>query len=55
MRRYDLGFISDEVIYSHVKDTVMHYSSHMDLKKFYKNIVDPIKQTFDQKRWRNKA
>lgn len=49
MRKYDLGFISDEAIYSHVKDTVTHYSSHMDLKKFNKNIVDPIKLTFDQK------
>jgi len=49
MRNYNLGFISDEDIFNHVKETVQLYSSHMDLAKFNKNIVDPIKLTFDQK------
>ena len=49
MRNYNLGFISDENIYNHVKETVMLYSADIDLKKFNKNIVDPIKLTFDAK------
>ena len=46
---YNLGFISNEDIYNHVKDTVMKYSASIDLKKFNTNIVDPIKLTFDMK------
>lgn len=49
MRNYNLGFISDENIYNHVKETVMLYSANIDLKKFNHNIVDPIKLTFDAK------
>lgn len=49
MRDYHLGFISNEDIYNHVRETVRLYSSRMDLKKFNKNLIDPIKLTFDQK------
>ncbi len=49
MREYNLGFISDENIYNHVKETVLRYSASLDLKKFNKNIIDPIKLTFDAK------
>lgn len=49
MKKYDLGFISDENIYNHVKDTVMQYRRSIDLKAFNKNLIDPIKLTFDSK------
>lgn len=52
MREYNLGFISDENIYNHVKETVLRYSTSLDLKKFNKNIIDPIKLTFDAKVYR---
>lgn len=47
--KYKLGFISDEAIYGYVKETVLQYSTSIDLKKFNSNIVDPIKLTFDAK------
>ena len=49
MKHYDLGFISDENIFKHVKETVNLYSTHIDLASFNKNIIDPIKLTFDSK------
>lgn len=49
MKKYNLGFISDEDIYNHVKDTVLQYRRNIDLKEFNKNIIDPIKLTFDAK------
>jgi hypothetical protein len=49
MNKYNLGFISDEDIYNHVKQTVMLYSANIDLKAFNKNIIDPIKLTLDSK------
>lgn len=50
MRRiYNLGFISDETIFHHVKDTVSLYRTTINLKEFNANIVDPIKLTFDSK------
>ena len=49
MRDYGLGFISNEVIFNHVKYTVGLYRTHIDLKEFNKNIIDPIKLTFDAK------
>ena len=49
MKKYNLGFISDNDIYGHVKETVQRYSADIDLKEFNKNIVDPIKLTFDAK------
>lgn len=49
MHAYDLGFISDEDLYHHVKQTVEKYRFEIDLKGFNKNLVDPIKLTFDSK------
>lgn len=47
MNKYNLGFISDENLFNHVKDTVSKYSFEMDLRKFNSNLIDPIKLTFD--------
>jgi hypothetical protein len=49
MSKYKLGFISDELILKHVLETVKKYQFSIDLKKFSKNIIDPIKLTFDAK------
>lgn len=49
MRKYKLNFISDKDIFKHVKETVQQYSASIDLKEFNKNIIDPIKLTFDAK------
>ena len=46
MNKYNLGFISDEDIYNHVKTTVLQYRRNIDLKEFNKNIIDPVKLTF---------
>lgn len=47
MQEYNLGFISDEDIYNHVKETVKSFRREITLKQFNSNIVDPIKLTFD--------
>lgn len=49
MKSYNLGFISDELIYRHVKETVLLYKTSIGLKEFNSNIIDPIKLTFDSK------
>jgi hypothetical protein len=49
MRNYNLGFITDENIYAHVKATVLNYRRSINLKEFNRNIIDPIKLTFDAK------
>ncbi|MBT9871952.1 Eco47II family restriction endonuclease [Bacteroides salyersiae] len=49
MRDYNLGFISNEDIYQHVKETVGLYRNKIDLEQFNSNIIDPIKLTFDSK------
>ena len=46
---YQLGFISDEAIFQHVKQTVEKYRSIITLNDFQRNIIDPIKLTFDAK------
>lgn len=48
-RQYNLGFISDDDIYEHVKRTVESYRRDITLLQFNENIVDPIKLTFDSK------
>lgn len=48
-RHYNLGFISDENIFEHVKLTVESYRREITLHQFNENIVDPIKLTFDSK------
>jgi len=49
VQRYDLGFISNRDLFNHVKETVEKYRFKIDLKKFNKNLIDPIKLTFDSK------
>ncbi|MCK5284552.1 MAG: Eco47II family restriction endonuclease [Alphaproteobacteria bacterium] len=49
MTKYNLSFISDEQILLHVLDTVKKYRFDIDLKAFNKNLIDPIKLTFDSK------
>lgn len=49
MRDYNLGFISNEEIYNHVKNTVESYRREITLSQFNENIIDPIKLTFDAK------
>lgn len=49
MRDYNLGFLSNDDIYEHVKLTVDSYRREITLSQFNENIVDPIKLTFDAK------
>ncbi len=49
MKDYNLGFISNEEIFNHVRGTVELYRTSIDLKEFNQNLVDPIKLTFDSK------
>jgi hypothetical protein len=49
MRNYNLTFIDNQALFNHVEDTVLKYRFSMDLKQFNKNIIDPIKLTFDTK------
>lgn len=49
MKDYNLGFISNSDIYTHVKNTVESYRREITLQQFNENIVDPIKLTFDSK------
>ncbi len=49
MRKYNLDFVSDDAIFAHVCNTVMKYRRGINLKEFNKNIIDPIKLTFDSK------
>ena len=46
---YNLNFISDEHLFNHVKETVEKYRFKINLEKFNKNLIDPIKLTFDSK------
>jgi len=49
MNNYNLGFISNENILKHVKETVEKYRFKINLSDFNKNLIDPIKMTFDSK------
>lgn len=49
MRTYDLPFIHDIDFFNHVLDTVGKYRFKINLKKFNRNLLDPIKLTFDAK------
>lgn len=49
MQKYQLGFITDKDIFEHVRDTVMQYRRTIDLADFNRNLIDPIKLTFDSK------
>lgn len=47
--KYGLSFIDDSELFNHVKDTVSKYRFEINLKEFNKNLIDPIKLTFDSK------
>lgn len=49
MRKYNLSFIKDEDLFKHVMETVNKYRFRINLNDFKKNIIDPIKLTFDAK------
>jgi hypothetical protein len=49
MRNYGLNFISDNNLFNHTKITVEKYRFQIDLNEFNKNLIDPIKLTFDSK------
>jgi len=49
MRKYNLSFISDKNLFNHVKETIEKYRFKINLKEFNKNLIDPIKLTFDAK------
>lgn len=49
MRNYNLGFISDQVIYDYVKHIVGDYRKSIDLAQFNGNTIDPIKLLIDAK------
>lgn len=47
MKNYNLNFISNEDLFNHTKETVLKYRFKVNLKEFNKNLIDPIKLTFD--------
>lgn len=49
MREYNLTFIDNEDLFNHVKETIEKYRFKINLKEFNKNLIDPIKLTFDAK------
>lgn len=49
IHNYNLGFISNEDIFTHVANTVRTYRTSINLNDFNSNIIDPIKLTFDSK------
>ena len=47
MSKYNLKFISDEDLFNHVKDTIDKYRFSINLSQFNRNLIDPIKLSFD--------
>lgn len=48
---WDIDFISEEQFRNHVKETIKKYGEKLEpfnIKKFNKNIIDPIKLIFDK-------
>ncbi len=45
--KYNLSFITDEDLKKHTLETMSRFRTGMSLAEFRKNIVDPIKLTFD--------
>lgn len=45
--KYGLSFISDEDLKKHTLETVRRFRTGMTLAEFKKNIIDPVKLTFD--------
>lgn len=55
MSKWDLEFISRKDLKEHIKNTIITYNETLkciDLTRFNKNIIDPIKLTFDSKVYR---
>ncbi len=53
---WNLSFISEQNLKSHVQDTIKKYGEKLesfDLKRFNKNLVDPIKLIFDKTVYRS--
>lgn len=46
-KKYNLGFIKDEDFFNHVKGMVSRLTESMDLAKFSKNSIDPIKMSVE--------
>ncbi len=44
---YNLSFIGDTDLFEHVKETIGKYRFHINLDKLNKNLIDPVKLTFD--------
>lgn len=55
MKEYNLGFIEDKQVFDLVNNTVLRYRTSISLSQFNRNIVDPIKLTFDSKVYRKSA
>ena len=49
INKYNLGFILDDKIFEHVKNTIEKYRFDINLNSFSSNLIDPIKLTFDSK------
>ena len=47
LMKYNLGFINDKDFFAHVKAMVSRLTVAMNLKKFSKNSIDPIKMTVE--------
>ncbi len=48
---WNIDFISQDDFKEHIKNTIKHYGSKLvsyDLKKFNRNLIDPIKMVFDK-------
>ena len=53
---WPLNFINEKDFYNHVKATIEKYGEKLqsfDLKRFNKNIIDPIKLIFDKTVYHN--
>ena len=53
---WSLSFISEKDFYTHVQDTIKKYGEKLesfDLKRFNKNLIDPIKLIFDKTVYRS--
>lgn len=53
---WELSFITEKDFYNHVQDTIDKYGEKLksfDLKRFNKNIIDPVKLIFDKSVYRS--
>ncbi len=55
MHDYSLGFISNQDLFDHTLNTVAQFRTAITLNDFMKNIVDPIKLTFDSHVYRKRV